>query len=49
MRNLDLRCRENVAKRVLIHAAGVNIRLMMRVKHGLRKPRSMVVGPARCF
>jgi transposase len=40
MRHLYLRKRENVAKRVLIHAAGCNIGIMMRVKYGLRKPRS---------
>lgn len=32
---------ENVAKRVLIHAAGFNLGLLMRVKYGLRKPRSL--------
>jgi transposase len=41
MRHLYLRGRENIAKRVLIHAAGFNIGLMMRVRYGLRKPRSM--------
>ena len=41
MRHLYLCGRENIAKRVLIHAAGFNIGLMMRVKYGLRKPRSM--------
>ena len=41
MRHLYLRGRENIAKRVLIHVAGFNIGLMMRVKYGLRKPRSM--------
>ena len=41
MRHLYLRKRDNIAKRVLIHAAGFNIGLMMRVKYGLRKPRSM--------
>ena len=40
MRRLYLRGRENVAKRVLIHAGGFNLGLMMRVKYGLRKPRS---------
>jgi transposase len=44
MRHLYLRGRENIAKRVLIHAAGFNIGLMMRVKYGLRKPRSMGAG-----
>ena len=41
MRHLYLRGRENIAKRVLIHVAGFNLGLMMRVKYGLRKPRSM--------
>jgi transposase len=41
MRHLYLRERENIAKRVLIHAAGFNIGLLMRVKYGMRKPRSM--------
>jgi hypothetical protein len=40
MRRLYLRGRDNVAKRVLIHAAGFNIGLMMRVHYGLPKPRS---------
>ena len=40
MRRLHLRGRDNVAKRVLIHAAAFNIGLMMRVKYGLPKPRS---------
>jgi transposase len=41
MRRLHLRGRENIAKRVLIHAAGFNIGLMMRVRYGLRKPRGL--------
>jgi len=41
MRRLHLRGRENVAKRVLIHAAAFNVGLMMRVRYGLRKPRSL--------
>jgi transposase len=40
LRRLYIRGRENVAKRALIHAGGFNIGLMMRVKYGLRKPRS---------
>ena len=40
MRRLYLKSRENIAKRVLIHAAGFNIGLLMRVKYGLRKPRN---------
>jgi len=41
LRRLYLRRTENVAKRVLIHAAGFNLGLLMRVKYGLRKPRSL--------
>ncbi len=41
MRRLHLRGRDNIAKRVLVHAAAFNIGLMMRVKYGLRKPRSL--------
>jgi transposase len=44
MRHLYLKGRDNIAKRVLIHAAGFNIGLMMRVKYGLRKPRTMGEG-----
>jgi transposase len=41
MRRLHLRGRENIAKRVMIHAAGFNMGLLMRVKYGLRKPRNL--------
>jgi len=40
MRRLYLRGRENIAKRTILHAAGFNIGLLMRVSYGLRKPRS---------
>jgi transposase len=40
MRRLYLRGRDNIAKRALIHAAGFNVGLMMRLKYGMRKPRS---------
>ncbi len=40
MRRLHLRGRDNIAKRVLIHAAAFNVGLMMRLKYGLRKPPS---------
>ena len=40
LRRLHLRGRDNIAKRVLIHAAGFNVGLLMRVKYGLGKPRS---------
>jgi transposase len=41
MRRLHLRKRENIAKRVLIHTAGFNLGLLMRVKYGLLKPRRL--------
>jgi len=42
MRRLHLRHRENIAKRVLIHVAGFNLGLLMRVRYGLKKPRGLV-------
>jgi transposase len=41
LRRLHLRGRENVAKRVLVHAAAFNLGLVMRLKYGLAKPRSL--------
>ena len=41
MRRLHLRHRDNIAKRVLIHTAGFNLGLLMRVKYGLLKPRRL--------
>ena len=49
MRRLHLRGRDNIAKRVLIHAAGFNIGLLMRVKYGLRKPRSHCAAACALF
>ena len=46
MRRLHLRGRENIAKRVLIHAAAFNVGLMMRLKYGLSKPRSLTKAAA---
>jgi transposase len=40
MRRLYLRGQDNIAKRTIIHAAGFNLGLLMRVHYGLRKPRS---------
>lgn len=40
MRRLHLRGRDNIAKRTILHAAGFNLGLLMRVGYGLRKPRS---------
>jgi transposase len=44
MRRLYLTGRSNVAKRVLIHAAGFNLALAMRVAYGMRKPRNACAG-----
>jgi transposase len=41
MRRLYLRGKDNIAKRALIHAAGFNLGLLMRVSYGLPKPRSL--------
>jgi len=41
MRRLHLRGRGNIAKRALIHTAGFNLGLLMRVKFGLLKPRRL--------
>jgi transposase len=41
MRRLHLRRRDNIAKRVLIHAAAFNLGLLMRVRFGLLKPRRL--------
>lgn len=49
IRRVYLRGRENIAKRVLIHTAGFNIGLMMRIKYGLRKPRSLTAGADALF
>jgi transposase len=49
MRRLHLRGRENIAKRTLIHAAGFNIGLMMRLSYGLRKPRGLSKAAALIF
>ena len=49
MRRLYLRGRDNIAKRVLIHAAAFNVGLMMRIKYGLRKPRSLSAAACAAF
>jgi transposase len=41
MRRLHLRGRDNIAKRVLVHAAAFNLGLVMRLRYGLAKPRSL--------
>jgi len=49
MRRLHLRKRENIAKRVLMHVAGFNLGLLMRVKYGLPKPRRLRDAADRAF
>jgi transposase len=49
MRRLYLRGKDNIAKRALIHAAGFNLGLMMRVSYGLRKPRSLTGASRSAF
>ena len=44
MRRVYLRKRDNIAKRVLIHCAGFNLGLLMRVSYGMRKPRNAGAG-----
>jgi transposase len=46
MRRLHLRGRENIAKRVLVHAAAFNVGLMMRLSYGLSKPRGLAKAAA---
>ena len=41
MRRTHLRGRENILKRVLIHAVGFNLALMLRERYGMGKPRSL--------
>jgi transposase len=47
MRRTHLRGRDNILKRLLIHAVGFNLALMIRTKHGIGKPRTLqgVRGP----
>jgi transposase len=49
MRRLHLRGRDNIAKRVLIHAGGFNMGVLMRVFYGLNKPRGLRGGARRAF
>ena len=46
MRRVHLRGRDNILKRVLIHAAGFNLALIMRKVLGTGKPRQMKAGIA---
>jgi len=41
MRRTHLRKTDNILKRLLIHAVGFNLALMLRTKHGIGKPRTL--------
>jgi transposase len=49
MRRLHLRGRENIAKRVLIHAGGFNMGVLMRVFYQMTKPRAVCGRAGRAF
>ncbi|HWT45566.1 MAG TPA: transposase, partial [Vicinamibacterales bacterium] len=46
MRRTHLREHENIAKRLLVHVAGVNLALLMRTRFGVGKPRCLQGRPA---
>ena len=41
MRRTHLRHHENIAKRLLVHVAGLNLALLMRTRFGVGKPRRL--------
>jgi transposase len=41
MRRTHLRGRHNILKRLLIHAVGLNLALLVRERHGIGKPRTL--------
>jgi transposase len=41
MRRTHLRKHENIAKRLLVHVAGLNLALLMRTRFGVGKPRCL--------
>lgn len=41
MRRVHLRGHQNILKRLLVHAAGFNLSLLLRKKHGIGKPRQL--------
>jgi len=41
MRRTHLRKTDNILKRLLVHAVGFNLALMIRTKHGIGKPRTL--------
>ena len=44
MRRTHLRGRDNILKRLLIHAVGFNLALLLRTQYGMGKPRSLRKG-----
>jgi len=51
MRRTHLRKHPNIAKRLLVHIAGLNLALLMRTRFGVAKPRCLqgrlaVFGPS---
>lgn len=48
MRRTHLRYHDNIAKRLLVHAAGVNLALLMRTRFGVGKPRCLQGRVAAC-
>jgi transposase len=49
MRRVHLRGHENILKRLVIHAAGFNLGLVMRKRYGVGKPRCLQGGAAGRF
>jgi transposase len=47
MRRTHLRGRDNILKRLLIHAAAFNIALLVRKLYGIGKPRTLQGAPAQ--
>ena len=41
LRRTHLRHHENIAKRLLVHVAGLNLALLMRTRFGVGKPRCL--------
>ena len=46
MRRTHLRGRENILKRLLIHAVAFNLALLVRKQYGIGKPRTLQGGSA---
>jgi hypothetical protein len=48
IRRTHLRHHENIAKRLLVHIAGLNLALLMRTRFGVGKPRCLQGRAAAC-